>query len=72
MDVSGRRKQRESPVDVLLRWQDSGAVWRVVARTPERAVIALLTCTANEEVDRFESADPALLAFIGTRVGSEP
>jgi 3-phenylpropionate/trans-cinnamate dioxygenase ferredoxin reductase subunit len=54
-------------VDRLHRWEASGATWRVVARTPTELVIALLTCDAGEEVDRFRSADPALLAYVGGR-----
>ncbi len=61
----------ESPVEVLTRWEETGAVWRVVHQTPERAVIALLTCTAGEEVDRLESSDPALLAFVETKPRSD-
>jgi len=56
---------------VLTRWEQTGAVWRVVHQTPERAVIALLTCTAGEEVDRLESSDPALLALVETKSRSD-
>jgi hypothetical protein len=48
------------PVARLRRWEDSGATWRVLSRTPTELMIALLTCDAGEEVDRFSSADPAL------------
>ncbi|BBY16988.1 hypothetical protein MLIT_25800 [Mycolicibacterium litorale] len=57
-------------VEELKRWQDSGAVWTVVSRTPDRLTIALLRCDGGEEVDRFESADPALREFVGDRVDS--
>lgn len=56
---------------VLRRWQDCGAIWRVVARTPTGVEIALMTCTGGEEVDRLTSGDPDLLAFIGDRTGSD-
>ena len=59
------------PVVRLLRWEASGATWRVVARAPSELVIALLTCDAGEEVDRFRSADPALLAHVGDRERSD-
>jgi hypothetical protein len=48
----------------LRRWEDAGALWRVVARTADDVEIALLTCDAGEVVDRFRSADPALIAYI--------
>ena len=57
----------ESPVARLRRWEDSGAAWKVIARSPESVVVALLTCDAGEEVDRLHSGDPALLTYIGTR-----
>jgi hypothetical protein len=53
----------DDPVDVLRRWEDSGAVWRIVVLTDHRAVVDLCTCT-GEPVDRLESADPALLRFV--------
>ncbi len=55
----------------LRRWQDSGAVWRVDCRTPTAVTIALLRCDGGEEVERFRSEDPELLAFIGGRLSSE-
>lgn len=54
----------------LQRWEDSGAVWSVVARRPARVTVALLRCDAGEEVDRFTSDDPRLLDYIGQRVSS--
>lgn len=54
-------------VEELRRWQDSGAVWTVLSRTPDRVTVALLRCDGGEEVDRFASSDPELLRFIGER-----
>ncbi len=51
----------------LRRWEESGANWRIIARTGDGLVIALLTCDAGEEVDRFQSADPDLLRYVGGR-----
>jgi hypothetical protein len=56
----------DDPVDVLTRWEDHGAVWRVVDLTDERAVIDLCTCY-GEPVDRIESTDPQLLRFVAER-----
>jgi hypothetical protein len=55
----------------LQRWEDSGAVWEVIARKSGGVTVALLRCDGGEEVDRFTSDDPRLLAFIGDRQSSE-
>jgi hypothetical protein len=55
----------------LRRWEESGATWRVVSRTRQGLIVALLTCEAGEEVDRLHSAEPALLAYVGTRARSD-
>lgn len=55
----------------LERWEESGAHWQVIARTSDSITIALLRCDGGEEVERFTSADPRLLEFVGTRSGSE-
>lgn len=57
-------------VEELRRWEDSGAVWTVVSRTPDRLTIALLRCDGGEEVDRFASSDPDLRRFVGDRLDS--
>jgi hypothetical protein len=49
----------------LQRWQDSGAVWEVIARTSDSVTVGLLRCDGGEEVDRFTSDDPRLIAFVG-------
>jgi hypothetical protein len=54
----------------LQRWQDSGAVWEVISRKGGRVTVALLRCDGGEEVDRFTSDEPRLLAFIGDRQSS--
>jgi hypothetical protein len=54
----------------LQRWQDSGAVWEVLGRSGGSVTIGLLRCDGGEEVDRFTSDDPRLLAFIGDRRSS--
>jgi hypothetical protein len=55
----------------LQRWQDSGAIWEVLARHSGSVTVALLRCDGGEEMDRFTSDDPRLLAFIGERHSSE-
>jgi hypothetical protein len=55
----------------LQRWSDSGAVWRVVARSPDSVTIALCSCDGGEEVDRLTSGDPAVLDYVAGRDTSE-
>jgi hypothetical protein len=55
----------------LTRWQDSGAVWEVVARRGDTLTVALLRCDGGEEMDRFTSDDSRLREFIGERQSSE-
>ena len=62
---------QESPVDVLRRWEASGAVWRVVARSTAGLDVALLTCDAGEQVGRVRSDDPGLARYVGDRDGSD-
>ncbi len=56
--------ERDDPVEVLRRWADFGAVWQVVDRAADRATVAMLRCDGGEEVSRFTSSDPSLLAFL--------
>ena len=51
----------------LRRWEQSGATWRIVVRTPDAVEIALLTCDAGEEVDRLRTSDPAVLDHVDAR-----
>ena len=55
----------------LQRWQDSGALWEVLARKSGSVTVALLRCDGGEEMERFTSDDPRLLAFIGERRSSD-
>jgi hypothetical protein len=48
----------------LIRWEEAGATWQVVSRTARAVTIALLRCDGGEEVDRFTSDDPRLLAYV--------
>ena len=54
-------------LDRLRRWEESGATWRVLVRTPESVEIALLSCDAGEEMDRLRTADPAVLDHVNAR-----
>ena len=58
-------------IQALLRWQESGAVWRVLQRQPTRATVALLRCDAGEEVERLTSDDPVWLDYLHGRHSSD-
>ena len=58
-------------VGTLVRWQESGGVWRVLARHPTAVTVALLRCDAGEEVERLTSGDPAWLAYLADRDGTD-
>jgi hypothetical protein len=53
----------ESPVEVLRRWEDHGAEWRVVHVSDDWAVVDLCTCT-GEPVERLESGDRDLIRML--------
>jgi hypothetical protein len=55
----------------LRRWEDAGAVWRVVGRTASSVTVALLSCDGGEQVGAFTSEDPQLVAYVGDRLTSE-
>ncbi len=40
------------------RWEQSGGTWRVLARTPERIELELLTCDAGEVMQLLTAAPP--------------
>ncbi|MET9489656.1 hypothetical protein [Nocardia sp. NPDC006630] len=69
-DVSGDAEW-SNPVSVLQRWQDAGAIWRVLVRRANSVTVGLYQCDGGEEVDRITSADPAVLRFLGARDSSE-
>ena len=62
----GSAKDRDYVAE-LVRWQDAGAIWELVARTSQGVTIALLRCDGGEEVDRFTSDDERLLEFVRHR-----
>jgi hypothetical protein len=57
---------REPPIDLLERWEHHGATWRAVHVSDSKAIVDLCTCH-GEPVDRIESSDPALIAFLRER-----
>ena len=59
----------ESPIDVLGRWEEHGALWRVVHLSERLAVVDLLTCT-GEPVDRLRSSDEELIRWLSSERAS--
>ncbi|MCE4267570.1 hypothetical protein [Rhodococcus globerulus] len=57
----------ENAVETLSRWSDSGAMWRVLRRTPTSITVSMCRCDGGEEMERLTSTDPELLAWIGKR-----
>ncbi|NMM85525.1 hypothetical protein B2J88_14300 [Rhodococcus sp. SRB_17] len=61
----------ENDRETLSRWADSGAMWRVLHRTPTSITVSLCRCDGGEEIDRLTSTDPDLLTWIGDRRASD-
>ena len=59
------------PVADIERWTDSGAGYEVLVLTDERAILQLKTCH-GEPVERLESEDPRLVAWLRERDGTGP
>lgn len=58
-------------MEVLQRWQDSGAHWTVLSRRNGVVTVGLYRCDGGEEVDRLTSADPRLVEFLAGREHSD-
>ena len=54
-------------VEHLHRWVLSGAHWRVVDISNHRVVVDLCACT-GESVERRQSVDPTVIAYLRTAV----
>jgi hypothetical protein len=50
-------------IETLEGWAQAGAHWRVVHQGERRAVVELRQCT-GELVERLESGDPAVIAYL--------
>ena len=67
---------RESPIEVLERWERYGALWRARHVSDELAIVDLCTCHGEpvdvrdvgpeqvEPVERLESHDAELIAYL--------
>ncbi|MFN8184448.1 MAG: hypothetical protein U0R23_08510 [Candidatus Nanopelagicales bacterium] len=54
-----------SDLDEVLRWERAGGTCEVLARGPGYVVIALMTCTGQEEMARLRSSEPDVLMHVG-------
>jgi hypothetical protein len=52
-------------IDDLERWVLSDAQWRVIDTSSEHAVVDMCSCT-GEPMERAESDDPAVIAYLRT------
>jgi hypothetical protein len=59
----------ESPREVLDRWEEHGALWRLQSLSGAEAVVDLCACT-GERMDVLRSGDPELLAYLARRPSS--
>lgn len=57
---------RRTTIAELEDWERDGAMWRAVHVSEGHAVVDLCTCT-GELMERVESDDPELIAFVRTR-----
>ncbi len=57
---------RRITIDDLERWVLSGAHWRLVEASGDRAVVDMRACT-GETVERVEVLDPEVIAYVRER-----
>jgi hypothetical protein len=53
----------------LIRWEEHGAGWRMVADEDDHVVVALCTCH-GEPVDLLRGDQPELIEFVRARRGN--
>ena len=56
-------------IDILERWEQSGAIWRVQSISAAEAVVELCTCF-GEPVELVRTADAAALRYLAARSSS--
>lgn len=60
----------EATVEVLERWEQSGAIWRVRTLSASEAVVDLCTCF-GEPVEVLRSRQPEVVRYLAARPSSE-
>ena len=63
--------EEADPVEVLRRWEESGAVWRVLSEGAGHVTVGLLTCDGGEEVARLSCQREVVAPFLAGRVASD-
>jgi len=53
-----------TPLQELLRWEESGGTWEVVSDSGGVLVLALLPCTGGDPVGSIRSSDPDLRSYL--------
>jgi hypothetical protein len=61
----------DDPVETLRRWEAAGALWRVLGDSGHGLTVGLFSCDGGEEMSRFTSDDPALVAFVDGADGAD-
>jgi len=61
-------EEPEDPLGVLQRWEAAGAPWRVLGRGRDGLTIGLFSCDGGEEMSRFTSDQPELVAYVDHRM----
>lgn len=59
-----------SPIEILTRWEQHGALWRVIRVDPDAVTVELCSCV-GERVDELRSDDPRLRDYVARRPRSE-
>jgi hypothetical protein len=60
----------EATIEVLTRWEQSGAIWRVRTITESEAVVDLCTCF-GEPVDVLHARRAEVLRYLAARPSSD-
>lgn len=68
--IADSETESASLVDRLRRWEEFGAVWRVIGREKDSVTISMCRCDGGEEAERLTAADPHLLAWLADRTHS--
>lgn len=60
----------EATIEVLVRWEQSGAIWRVRSLSDTEAVVDLRTCF-GELVEVLHASDAEVLRYLAARPASD-
>lgn len=60
-----------SVLDQIVRWERSGGIWRVTARSAEAVSVSLVSCDGGTEMSRLSGPAAELDAFLAGRSSSE-